>query len=46
MELECADLEKYVNLFGYNPKYGISGNKISSVRYLPQDYNTAKKLYN
>ena len=28
MELERADLECYVNLFGFNPKYGISGKAI------------------
>lgn len=45
MENEFDDLAKYVNLFGYNPKYGISGSRISSVRYLPQKYNAAQKLY-
>ena len=50
-ELLCAlgeesdDLERYVNLFGYNPKYGVSGQKISSVRYLPQKYDSDMKLY-
>ena len=45
MEGECDDLKHYVNLFGFNPKYGISGPKISSVRYLPQAYNQSQKLY-
>ena len=45
MERECADLEKYINLFGYNPKYGVSGPKISSIRYVPQPYRMNGKLY-
>ena len=45
MEKECNDLDKYINMFGYNPKYGINGAKISSVKYLPQPYNLKKKLY-
>jgi len=46
MDKEEADLAKYINLFGYNPKYGISGQKISSVTYLPQGYRNQIKLYN
>lgn len=42
---EYDDLDKYINLFGYNPKYGVNGAKIQSVRYLPQPYNNWKKLY-
>ena len=42
---ECDDLHKYINLFGYNPKYGVSGQKISSVTYKPQPYNSITKLY-
>jgi len=45
MGKEFDDLERYVNLFGYNPKYGVSGPKISSVKYLPQGYYRFKKLY-
>ena len=45
MDKESDDLEHYVNLFGYNPKYGVSGQKISSVKYLPQRYDSALKLY-
>ncbi|MEG0778841.1 MAG: 3'-5' exonuclease [Oscillospiraceae bacterium] len=45
MEEEAGDLNRYINLFGYNPKYGISGPKISSVNYLPQAYSQKKKLY-
>lgn len=45
MEQEFDDLEHYVNLFGYNPKYGPSGRRIASVKYLPQPYHMSKKLY-
>ena len=45
MAKEADDLQKYVNLFGYNPKYGINGTKISSVKYRPQGFNAASKLY-
>ena len=45
MALESDDLDRYINLFGYNPKYGVSGPKISSVTYRPQGYSPAKKLY-
>lgn len=45
MEKEEDDLHRYINLFGYNPKYGVSGSKISSVTYKPQPYNSRVKLY-
>ena len=45
MEKEKADLERYVNLFGYNPKFGIDGKPIGSVTYKPQPYNSTKALY-
>ena len=45
MEKENADLEYYVNLFGYNPKYGVEGKPIGTVTYKPQPYNMAKPLY-
>jgi len=45
MELERADLERYVNLFGYNPKYGIEGKPIGSVTYKPQRYDPPAPLY-
>lgn len=45
MENELHDLERYINLFGYNPKYGVSGPKISSVKYVPQPYDTSIKAY-
>ena len=45
MEKEKDDLERYVNLFGYNPKYGIEGKTISSVTYKPQSYDSPHALY-
>ena len=45
MEKEQNDLMNYVNLFGYNPKYGIEGKPIGSVTYKPQPYNPLKPLY-
>ena len=45
MAAEENDLDRYVNLFGYNPKYGVSGKKISSVTYRPQPYDCPCKLY-
>ena len=45
MEKEKNDLMNYVNLFGYNPKYGIEGKAIGSVTYKPQAYNPRCPLY-
>ena len=45
MEKEKNDLMCYVNLFGYNPKYGIDGKAIGSVTYKPQPYNPTQPLY-
>ena len=45
MEQEKDDLECYVNLFGYNPKYGIESKPIGSVSYKPQPYNPKLPLY-
>ena len=45
MEAEKADLDKYINLFGYNPKYGVEGKPIGTVTYKPQGYKPGKPLY-
>ena len=45
MEKERADLECYVNLFGYHPKFGVDGKPIGSVTYKPQPYESTKPLY-
>ena len=45
MEREKADLERYVNLFGYNPKYGVDGKPIGTVTYKPQRFDPVAPLY-
>jgi len=45
MEAERDDLISYVNLFGYNPKYGVEGKPIGSVTYKPQGFDPQKPLY-
>ena len=45
MERELPDLERYVNLFGYNPKYGPPRKPIRSVTYKPQYFDPIKPLY-
>jgi DNA polymerase-3 subunit epsilon len=45
MAAEKSDLERYIDLFGTHPKYGMSGQKISSVTYRPQPYQRTKPLY-
>ena len=45
MEKEKDDLLRYVNLFGYNPKYGVEGKPIGSVTYKPQSYDPHPPLY-
>ena len=45
MEAERPDLDKYINLFGYNPKYGVEGKPIGSVTYKPQPYRPTRPLY-
>ena len=42
---ELDDLDRYINLFGYNPKYGIDGKPIGSVTYKPQSYDPRTPLY-
>lgn len=39
MDNERADLLTYVNLFGYNPKYGVSGDRLEGVDYWPQNFH-------
>ena len=45
MVQEKDDLHRYINLFGYNPKYGVDGKKIGSITYKPQPYDPIKSLY-
>ncbi len=39
MAEERDDLATYINLFGYNPKYGVSGRRIPGIRYEAQNFN-------
>ena len=45
MEDERNDIMNYVNLFGYNPKYGVDGKRIGSITYKPQPYDPIAPLY-
>lgn len=45
MGREENDLHRYIDLFGYPAKYGISGSPIRSVRYVPQGFDAVGKLY-
>ena len=45
MEAERDDLCRYINLFGYNLKYGISGKPIRTVTYKPQGFDPVCPLY-
>lgn len=45
MAEERDDLERYVDLFGAHPKYGVSGRRIASVTYRVQPYERGKPLY-
>lgn len=38
MGTERGDLRDYVNIFGYNPRYGISGRRLKKVSYLQQGF--------
>ncbi len=45
MEDEKDDLDRYINLFGFNAKYGVEGKPIGSVTYKPQGFDPAAPLY-
>ena len=45
MASERDDLARYIDIFGYSAKYGVSGARISSVRYLPQGYEPTDPIY-
>lgn len=44
IRLERDDIDKYVNVFGVNPKYGVNGNKFSFITYKEQPYNNVGLL--
>lgn len=43
MDEEREDLHTYINIFGYNPKYGISGEKIAGVIYAEQAFTKFRR---
>ena len=45
MDEEESDLSRYVNLFGYNARYGPPPKRISSVAYRAQGFDAQGKLY-
>lgn len=45
LKLERNDIKEYVNLFGYNPKYGVSGEKFQFITYARQPYFNGLKSY-
>lgn len=45
MAAERDDFDRYIDLFGFNPRYGVSGRRISSVTYRPQSYRRTALLY-
>ena len=45
MAEEKDDLHRYINLFGYNSKYGLQGKPIGSITYKSQVYDPPKPLY-
>lgn len=38
MKKERDDLREYINVFGYNPKYGVSGPRVPFIEYKAQPY--------
>ncbi len=45
MAAERDDLDRYIDLFGVHPKYGVSGRKIASITYHAQPYQRGAPLY-
>ena len=45
MEKEKDDILRYLNLFGHHPKYGVSGKRIRSITYKPQQFDPIAPLY-
>ncbi|HKM04997.1 MAG TPA: 3'-5' exonuclease [Lachnospiraceae bacterium] len=39
MIMERDDIHTYINIFGYNPKFGVSGKKITGIQYAAHKYN-------
>ena len=44
LKKERNDLKEYVNIFGYNPKYGVSGVRFPFIEYKPQFFHNGEML--
>lgn len=44
MSEERDDLTDYIDLLGYNPKYGITGRELRQITYMPQSYKLGCRL--
>lgn len=44
IEAQRDDLTDYIDLLGYNPKYGITGRKLRQITYMPQSYKLGCRL--
>lgn len=42
---ERNDLKEYINIFGFNPRYGVTGKKLSFITYAKQPYFNGLKAY-
>ncbi len=45
MEAERDDLSRYINLFGFNPRYGEPRPRIASITYRAQNFDRRQPLY-
>jgi DNA polymerase-3 subunit epsilon len=45
MEKELDDLDRYIGILGYNPKYGVTDSHLKDVRYVPQPFDRRVKAY-
>ena len=45
MVQEKNDVNRYINLFGYNPKWGVNGRRLKRIKYVAQPYGQKDKLY-
>ena len=43
MMRERSDIAQYINIFGYNPKYGVEGSKLPGIEYKPQAFTKTIK---
>ena len=39
MASERDDIDQYINVFGYNPKYGVDGTTFHFIKYKKQFFN-------